>query len=90
MQKEEITTKLSTPWSKRVKIDKRTIKNVFWARVGPDKVPQHQNQKIRNGARMNNNDIRKIKNGGIIGHNDQRDDKECGNEVGRNNRNENT
>ena len=39
---------------------------------------------------MNNNDIRKIKNGGIIGHNDQRDDKECGNEVGRNNRNENT
>ena len=45
MQKEEITTKLNTPWSKRVKIDKRTIKNVFWVRVGPDKVPQHQNQK---------------------------------------------
>ena len=39
---------------------------------------------------MNNNDIRKIKNGGIIGHNDQRDDKEGGNEVGRNNRNKNT
>ena len=39
---------------------------------------------------MNNNDIRKIKNGGIIGHNDQRDDKESGNEVGHNNRNENT
>ena len=38
---------------------------------------------------MNNNDIRKIKNGGIIGHNDQRDDKESGNEVGCNNRNEN-
>ena len=39
---------------------------------------------------MNNIDIRKIKNGGIIGHNDQRDDKERGDEVGRNNRNENT
>ena len=39
---------------------------------------------------MNNNDVRKIKSGGVIGHNDQRDDKEGGNEVGRNNRNENT
>ena len=39
---------------------------------------------------MNNNDIRKIKNDGIIGHNDQRDDKESGNEVGCNNRSENT
>ena len=39
---------------------------------------------------MNNNDIRKIKNGGIIGHNDQGDDKESGNEVGYNNRNDNT
>ena len=39
---------------------------------------------------MNNNDIRKIKSGGIIGHNDQRDDKESGNEVGCNNRSENT
>ena len=45
MQKEEITTKLGTPWSKCARIDKRTIKNMFWARVGPDKVPQHQNQK---------------------------------------------
>ena len=39
---------------------------------------------------MNNNDIKKIKNGGIIDHNDQRDDKESGNEVGHNNRSENT
>ena len=39
---------------------------------------------------MNNNDIRKTKSGGIIGHNDQGDDKEGGNEVGCNNRNENT
>ena len=39
---------------------------------------------------MNNNDIRKIKNGGIIDHNDQGDDKESGNEVGCNNRSENT
>jgi len=39
---------------------------------------------------MNNNDIRNVKNGGIMGQNDQRGDKECGNEMGRNNRTENT
>jgi len=40
MQKEEITTKLGTMWSKHVKIDKRTIKNVFRAKVGHNKVLQ--------------------------------------------------
>ena len=39
---------------------------------------------------MNNNDIRNTRNGWIIGHNDQGNDKEGGNEVGRNNRSENT
>jgi len=38
---------------------------------------------------MNNNDIGKVKNGGIMGQNDQRGNKECGNEMGCNNRNEN-
>jgi len=45
MQKEEITTKLGAAWSKRVKIDKTTIRKVIWTRVGPDKVPQHQNNR---------------------------------------------
>ena len=45
MQKEEITTKLGTAWSKHVKIDKRTIMKVVWAKVGPDKVPQHRNKR---------------------------------------------
>ena len=40
MPKEEITTKLGATWSKHLSIDKRTINNVFWARVGYDKVPQ--------------------------------------------------
>jgi len=40
MQKEEITTKLGTMWSKRVSIDKRIIRNVFQVRVGCDKVLQ--------------------------------------------------
>jgi len=90
MQKEEITTKLGAAWSKRVKIDKTTITKVIRTRVGPDKVPQHQHKRQRNGVRMNNNDIRNAKNGGIMGQNDQRGDKEYGNEVGRNNRTKNT
>jgi len=40
MQKEEITTKLGTMWSKCVRIDKRTIIKVIWRRVGLDKVLQ--------------------------------------------------
>jgi len=90
MQKEEITTKLGAAWSKRVKIDKRTIMKVIRTRVGPDKVPQHQNKRRRNGVRTNNNDIRNAKNGRIMSQNDQRGDKESGNEMGRNNRNTNT
>jgi len=90
MQKEEITTKLGAVWSKRVKIDKITIMKVIRTRVGPDKVPQHQNKRQRDGIITNNNDIRNAKNGGIMSQNDQRGDKECGNKMGRNNRNENT
>ena len=45
MQKEETTTKMGAAWSKHVKIDKITITRVIQTRVGPDKVPQHQNKR---------------------------------------------
>ena len=65
MQKEEITTKLSTPEDKQRGRDKRTIMRVTQTRVGRDKVPQQQNSERKYGVRKNNNDVRNAKSDGI-------------------------